>query len=167
LTHQLDIHNRWPSPRNRDIRSLQHWLCNEDFGDNFLVGRPENVWDEEKGLGEDDYVGVANTADDISNFLASQLLTCTQILEKLRPTNSSSAEAKVRSLQGTAYQRLVNCVVTVVASALLILPIAILYVVKNMAARLGLIFAFTVVLSIFLSFGMTMSAEKVIIIATG
>ena len=167
LSQQLDIHNRWPSPRHQDLAGVRSWLSDGRFGAGFLAGRDENVWDEEKGLEPDDYVGVANTADDISNFLASLMLSFSQLLTKLKCIGETSNNAKIRSFKSQGYQRLVNCVVTVIASVLLVLPIVILYVVKDMTARVGLVFAFTVLLSGILSFGLNMNAEKVIMIATG
>ncbi len=72
----------------------------------------------------------------------------------------------VKSLTSTQYRIVIHSVLTVLSSTLPVLPIVILYLVKDQAARVGLVFAFTMILAGVITFGLNMKAEKVIAITT-
>ena len=167
LAQQIEIHNRWPSPREHDLRSLRAWLTGDRRGNKFLIGRDENAWDEELGLCPDDFVAVANTGDILSNRVASWMLALVSLMDRLTKCERTIGTDRVHSFAGRGYQRIINTMTTIVATVLLVAPIVVLYAVKDMTTRVGLIFVFTVLLSGALSFVLSMNVEKVIMITTG
>lgn len=75
-------------------------------------------------------------------------------------------ENGIYSLSGATETKMTASVVTVVASALLVVPILVLYFVPSLGARLALVFVFTVLMAAVMTFGLALNAEKVLAIST-
>jgi hypothetical protein len=73
---------------------------------------------------------------------------------------------EISSFGADGFGRLTNGLLTVLASALLVVPIVILSVIKNPTIKVGLVFVFTMLMSAIASFGLSMNAEKVLAITT-
>ena len=72
----------------------------------------------------------------------------------------------VKSLTFAQYQIIQYGVLTVLSSTIPLVPIVVLYVVRDPAVRVGLVFVFTMVLAAIVTFGLNMKEEKVIAITT-
>ena len=147
-------------PQSRDLTSLRTWLDDSELGKCFLAGKTEDVWDVEKGF--EDYVAVAETGDALSNRLAWLFLSVRRALRR----RFQAKENEVESLGAREYQQMLNGTLTVLASILPVLPIVVLFVVRPLAVRIGLVFLFTLLLAATATFGMHISAERVLAITT-
>lgn len=158
LARQVEI-ERYRKPRHKDLLNLREWLISGQHGRSFLAGKDEDVWDEEKRYS--DYIAVADTGDVLLNRLAQMFLRLKRVV-----VEDVEAAKDVQSLGDHGYQRVVNGALTVIASMLPVLPVVILFLVKNLAIRLGLVFMFAVLFAAILTFGLQVEAEKVIATTT-
>ena len=166
LARQLDIYRHWPEPSKRDLISLQTWLGRRGHGDNFLAGRDEDVWDVEKGLAPEAFVGVQNTGDRISNNLTSWLIRLRRSVDRWRGVALASETDWIRSMGGQRYQHILNSVLTILASTMPVVPIVVLFLVDSLPVKVGLVFIFTLIVSAILTFGFDLGAERVVTITT-
>lgn len=149
-------------PGQRDLRILRAWLDDRELGRCFLVGKSEDVWDEEKG--HKDYFAVADTGDALSNRLAWAFLVTRRFLRRWRSSNFG--KEGVESLNAIHFQRMANSTLAVVASVLPVLPIVVLFLVRSLSIRIGLVFLFTILLSAVVTFGLHINAERTMAITT-
>ena len=73
---------------------------------------------------------------------------------------------EVESLGARQFQQMGNGTLTVLASVLPVLPIVVLFAVRPLAVRIGLVFLFNVLLSATATFGLHINAERVLAITT-
>lgn len=162
VNRQVEIENGHRKPRRRDLVSLRGWFDDSRLGNCFLVGKTEDIWDEEKGI--KDYVAVAETGDGLSSRLAWLYLALRRLSRhRLKGT---SQEDELESLGPRGFQHIVNGTLTVLASMLPVVPIVVLFVVRPLAVRIGLVFLFTILLSATATFGLQINAERVLAITT-
>jgi predicted RND superfamily exporter protein len=132
------------------------------LGKCFLVGKTEDVWDEEKGY--TDYIAVADTGDALSNHFARIFLRLRALLRRWSSLEASTNT--VESLNEIHFKRMMNGTLAVVASVLPVLPIVVLFLVRSQSVRIGLVVIFTVMLSAVSTFGLHINAERTMAITT-
>lgn len=114
--------------------------------------------------GHNDYCATAETGDSVSNRLALVYLAVRRtIRQKVRPTEKDEV---VESFGALEFQRFINGTLTVLASVLPVIPIVVLFVVRALPIRIGLVFIFTMILSAITTFGFQVNAERVFAITT-
>ena len=150
------------TPNSRSVKRLRAWLENPEFGDSFIAGKTEGVWDEDKGF--DDFI-VPNrgseTVDGIT-FQLTQLLTYlgSFLQRKRQPRN------KLHSISSGVKLRMDRAIVTTISSMFPVLPIMILFFINQLLVRLGLVLLFTVLFAFVLVFGLGIDPEKTLAVTT-
>jgi hypothetical protein len=126
-----------PSSENRG--DLQDWLYRPGYGDNFLAGRMEDVWDVEKGFS--DYVRIDQPTgqEDVFTRKLSRLILYIYRAwtQRKRPARS------IYDLAGPKLQAYADGISNMLGSLLPTASILILYIVHNMTVRLILVLVFT------------------------
>ena len=132
----------------------------KDYGDSFLAGKTEDVWDIEKGY--DDYTTTTSSGDRYSG-----LTYCVStLLVYLRRLAGNQPQDRVYSLTSSSQDRVTNGLVTVISSICPVLPIVILFFIHDLLVRLGMILVFTAIFASILVFGMQMRSDKVLAVTT-
>jgi hypothetical protein len=162
VSRQDEVENGHRFPGQRDLKNLRGWLDDRELGKCFLIGKTEDVWDEEKGY--TDYIAVADTGDALSNRFACMYLMLRAWFRHWRSPRSTVG--RVESLNAMHFQRMMNGTLAIVASVLPVLPIVVLFLVKSQAIRIGLVVLFTVLLSAVSTFGLHINAERTMAITT-
>ncbi|KAL1636000.1 hypothetical protein SLS56_001352 [Neofusicoccum ribis] len=162
-------------PGSWDLRYMQRYLVSEDMDHGVLVGQDANVWGSEGG--ECDNPNISNNSSDGSkgtnrydllplaarhneDFFSSWVTeSMSEKLIKLKKrrqsrkaevTGQQQEEQRIRNLDDFADKKVLQwtfIIASVLASALPILAIVILYYVQSLKARLGLIAVFNVLVS--------------------
>ena len=146
----------------KDLRSLRKWLERRGYGDNFLRGKVESVWDEDKGF--DDlcsFEGRQSANPGPTSYLSSTILHL-----KRRWKGSCNLPDDIYALDERTQEWIASGVMTVVSSVFPVLPIVILFFVSRLLVRLGLILVFTAVFAGALVFGMRLEPDKTLAITT-
>ena len=146
-------------PTAKNLDCLRDWLDRDGYGNRFLLGTTEGVWDKENSF--NDFSTFHSTSDGISESLAAFLLRCKRHL-----TSAHQPQYHVYSLEDSSRMRVANGVVTVVSSLLPVLPLVVLFWIHDLIVRIGLILVFTVVFATLLVFGMHMDSDKVLAVTT-
>jgi hypothetical protein len=146
-------------PSQKNLNSLRDWLDRPGYGDMFLLGDTEGVWDKEKAF--NDFATLHKTADGITENLLGLLVRYKRYL-----TSAKQPKYHVYSLEESARISVANGVITVLSSVFPVLPIVILFFIQRLIVRLGLILVFTVVFAAVLVFGMNVNSDKVLAITT-
>ena len=146
-------------PSQKNLDSLRDWLDRPGYGNMFLLGDTEGVWDKEKAF--NDFVTPHNAADGITESLSGLLVRYKRYL-----TSSKQPKYHVYSLEEPSRTSVANGVMTVVSSIFPVLLIVILFFIPRLIVRLGLILVFTVAFAAVLVFGMRMNSDKVLAITT-
>lgn len=135
-----------PVPEN--LSSLRGWLQRPEYGNNFLVGRVEGVWDIEKCNTDFVAVGSKTGENDLLIRLIGRILPHVQ-----RRWYGNTQREKIYSLGDSSLRRISNALSTVLACILPTLAILVLYSVRPMKIRLGLILVFTALVATVLVLG--------------
>ncbi|KEZ45165.1 hypothetical protein SAPIO_CDS2614 [Scedosporium apiospermum] len=156
-----------PNPKRRDMAAIHEWLNDMSLGTAFLAGDVEDVWTVELGDGK-------SKAADVSDFygfedqggLAFPIGSAVAWLHRLFFRSNGSASRQPHHVDTSVYGALDQAITTVVASVLPVLPIVVLYFVKDMLVRIGLILVFTVVFSAILVVGLQIKPHATLAITT-
>lgn len=150
------------TPPSKDIRSLRNWLERRDYGDRFLRGKIESVWDEDKAYKDLSSVkGTQSTSPGPTSYLGNTILHL-----KRRWEGSRNPPNHVYALDERTQECIASGVMTVVSSVFPVLPIVILFFISRPLVRLGLILVFTAVFAGTLVFGMRLEPDKTLAITT-
>jgi hypothetical protein len=162
LIQQAILNSSLAEPKSADLKSLREWLMRKDYGDSFLAGKTEDVWDVEKGY--DDHTTITSSGDRYSGltYCVSTLLV---YLRRLVGSGHQPQD-RVYSLTSSSQDRITNGLVTVISSICPVLPIVILFFIHDLLVRLGMILVFTAVFASILVFGMQMKSDKVLAVTT-
>ena len=147
-------------PSQKNLDTLRDWLDRDGYGNMFLLGDTEGVWDKEKGFR--DFITFQNSNDSVTESFSGWLVRIKRHL-----TSAKQPKYHVYSLGDSSRAIVANGIVTVISSVFPILPIMILFFISRLIVRLGLILVFTVVFAALLVFGMNMRSEKVLAVTTG
>lgn len=148
------------APRHLD--DLRKWLQRPGYGESFLRGKLEGVWDVEKGF--DDFASFAelkSTTTGLTSHLANIILHL-----KRSFTSDERPENHIYTLSETTQQWMANGIMTILSSVCPVLPIVILFFITDLLIRLGLILVFTAVMAATLVFGMRMEPDRILAITT-
>jgi len=156
-----------PNPKRRAMAAIHEWLNDMSLGTAFLAGDVEDVWTVELGDGK-------SKAADVSDFygfedqggLAFPIGSAVAWLHRLFFRSNGSASRQPHHVDTSVYGALDQAITTVVASVLPVLPIVVLYFVKDMLVRIGLILVFTVVFSAILVVGLKIKPHATLAITT-
>jgi hypothetical protein len=146
----------------RSIKRLRQWLETPEFGDSFVSGKTEGVWDIEKGF--NDFI-VPRNGWEIADTLTIQLIAFLTYLESLIKMNRQPKD-KLHTLLGPTKVKLRKVIVTTVASLFPVLPIIILFFVNQLLIRLVLVLVFTVSFALVLVFGLGIESGKTLAVTT-
>jgi hypothetical protein len=162
LTQQAILNSSLAEPKSADLKSLREWLMRKDYGNSFLAGKTEDVWDIEKGY--DDHATIMSSGDRYSGltYCVSTLLV---YLRRLAGSGHQPQD-RVYSLTSSSQDRVTNGLVTVISSICPVLPIVILFFIHDLLVRLGMILVFTAIFASTLVFGMQMRSDKVLAVTT-
>jgi hypothetical protein len=162
LTQQAILNSSLAEPKSADLKSLREWLMRKDYGDSFLAGKTEDVWDIEKGY--NDYTTTTSSGDRPGGltYCVSTLLV---YLRRLAGS-AHQPQDRVYGLTSSSQDRVTNGLVTVISSICPVLPIVILFFIHDLLIRLGMILVFTAIFASIFVFGMQMRSDKVLAITT-
>lgn len=146
-------------PTGKNLDCLRDWLDRDGYGNMFLLGTTEGVWDKEKSF--NDFSTFHNASDGITESLSGFLLRCKRYL-----TSANQPQYHIYSLEDSSRVKAANGVITVVSSILPVLPLMVLFWIQHLFVRIGLILVFTVVFAALLVFGMHMDSDKVLAVTT-
>ncbi len=151
------------TPSKRTVRTLRDWLDREDaFGQGFLTGSLEDVWDlQANGTELEEFMSFIHAG---SSGLLSPIASLVLSIQRLFTRNK--APDMIFSIDNTNAGGLAQGLSVVVSSLFPVLPIIALFFVERLLVRLGLILVFTAVLAATLVFGLGLQPEKVLAITT-
>ncbi|KAF8863111.1 hypothetical protein BDZ45DRAFT_798711 [Acephala macrosclerotiorum] len=148
-----------PQPGAQDLHHLKQWLADPKGGDYSLDGIDSDLWES-----SDDLFALRERpdADKLSEWVIQDLLPyyhrhVGQIFKKPKLDGDSSVTY--------AENYFLSACVTVLSSALIVVPVVVLHAVKPMNVRLGLLALFTVIFSLCVS-ALTSAKRGEIFIAT-
>jgi len=150
------------APPTNNLQTLRKWLNRSEYGNSFLRGRVEGVWDAEKGF--DDFAAIQRT--EWFSAGPSSLLTRLMLHVRRRFARHKQLHGQVYSLPEASQAFIANGMMTVISSVFPVLPIVILFFINRLLVRLGLILVFTAIFAAVLVFGMRMDPDKVLAITT-
>jgi len=160
---------RLSQPSRHDLRSLQDWLERPKMGNFALIGSDRHVWNSDDGPsnGSPDLVVLRphEQEDHFSEWVVESFLTWFHYFIWHRVKQPYDPESGLVSYEQSHLLRCTSFITTVIATLLPILSIVVLYYVQSMEARLGIIAAFTVIISLCLR-GLTTAKMSDIFIAT-
>jgi hypothetical protein len=144
------------------VRSLRSWLERREYGDSFLRGKVESVWDEDKAF-EDlcSFEGMQSANSGPTSYISNTLLHL-----KRRWKGACDRPNHIYALDERTQEWVASGVMTVVSSVFPVLPIVILFFISRLLVRLGLILVFTAVFAGALVFGMRLEPDKTLAITT-
>lgn len=148
-----------PQPGAQDLRHLKQWLADPKGGDYSLDGIDSDVWESSHDLFA---LRERPDADKLSEWVIQDLLPyyhrhVGQIFKKPELDGDSSVTY-------TENYFLSACV-TILSSALIVVPVVVLHAVKPINIRLGLLALFTVIFSLCVS-GLTSAKRGEVFAAT-
>lgn len=142
---------RMPPPGQKDLTYVQKFLESDDMGPSALTGDDSSIWGhlDEPHRRSADLVALLGRQDEdpFSTWVTEKAVFKLMNLKFLQ----SKELSEVRGLKGckdSTLTRITGMVTSVVASALPILSIVILYFVRSLEARIGIIAVFNLILSI-------------------
>ncbi len=162
LIQHIEVRALSKKARPDHLVTLRKWLERPGYGNSFLRGKVESVWDAEKGF-EDfaSFINQRTTSIGLTSYLAKFLLHVRRAW--MGGENSST---HIYDIGEDAQQRIANGIMTVVSSIFPVLPIVILFFIKRLLVRLIFILVFTTVFAATLVFGMRIEADKTLAITT-
>ena len=153
--------NALPQPKERNIGVLREWLQRPAYGNSFLRGFEKRTWDVEKV----DLAALQKEADD-SDPLTRWLFRAIPSYFHNRwahrwksPVQGREGEEDLFEYKSSTIVRFATSATTLLSTIFPLVSIPILYFVKNMSIRLGLIVVFTSLFSLALLF--TSNARRV------
>jgi hypothetical protein len=155
LQQELQLKSLY-APKRKDVDELRKWLGGSKYGEGFLEGTIENVWD----VGRDNKDFVTTTP---SSGLAYQISRFCLYLAACWGARDTS---KIRSLDGSSEGSLASGISVILSSTFPVLPIVVLYFVNSLLIRLIVILAFTAALSAILVFGVRLKPDQTLTITT-
>ncbi|KAH8710008.1 hypothetical protein GQ44DRAFT_776845 [Phaeosphaeriaceae sp. PMI808] len=141
-------------PSDRELRDLQGWLARDRGGNRFLAGEEAKVW-EDKELSE--YVTLFPKDlenDAFSSLLAGRVLDIYHAIfgyKNRKKYGIGSEDVDIRKYSSKRIGRVSNVVAATISSILPTLVILVLYFVKRMIVRIGLVILFTALFSVSLA----------------
>lgn len=162
MVRQSQLADILSEPHGKDFETLRDWLNRSQYGNSFLRGTTEGVWDAEKGF--DDYAtlkAMQTSTVGCTSYLIRVLLSLRRFL-----THRTKSVDHVYSLTNSSQEWIANGIMTVASSVFPVLPIVILFFISHLLVRLALILAFTAIFAAVLVFGMRMTPDKVLAITT-
>ena len=150
------------TPSSRSIKRLRAWLENPEFGDSFISGKIEGVWDEDKRFYDFIVPNRGSETVDGITFQLTQLLTYLESFfrRKRQPRD------KLHTISSGVKMRMDRAIVTTISSMFPVLPIMILFFINQLLVRLGLVLLFTVLFAFVLVFGLGIDPEKTLAVTT-
>jgi hypothetical protein len=145
-------------PSQKNLDTLRDWLGRDGYGNMFLLGDTEGVWDKERAL--TDFMAFQTTADGITELL--RMAGARQAISDCR----QKPKYPIYCLEDSSRTGIANGVATVISSVFPVLPVVILFFVPRLIVSLVLILVFTVGFAAVLVFGMNVNSEKVLAITT-
>ncbi|ORY12786.1 hypothetical protein BCR34DRAFT_587055 [Clohesyomyces aquaticus] len=148
-------------PTRREIKFLQTWLKRPSMGNNFLNSPEDAIWSDEN---VNDLISVrASGSDDdvFTSFLNGSLLSLYHRIwgERHGRNQSGLLGTNIRRYNDSHIFKLSKIISTTLSSLLPTLAILVLFFVKRMLLRIGLVIVFTAIFSFTLS--VTTEARKV------
>ncbi|EEU37142.1 uncharacterized protein NECHADRAFT_8348, partial [Fusarium vanettenii 77-13-4] len=150
-----------PSPEKRPLEFIRLWLEGAGGGEYFPLGTESTIWEMQS---RDEYVSVTPIAsgDRISSLVRGILLdiyhffaeSLKKIQRRFNKTSQSSTAAvpRIRKYDDERLQAVSDGITAALASLLPTLMILVLYFVKRMLVRIGLVIVFTTIFSVVMSF---------------
>ncbi|KAJ4213265.1 hypothetical protein NW759_011107 [Fusarium solani] len=149
------------TPEKRPLEFLRLWLKGAGGGEHFPLGTESTIWESESRA---EYVSLAPTASndrisslvrgtllDIYHFFAESWKKAKKKLKKTEPS-STAAEPHIHEYNDDKLQAVSDGITAALASLLPTLMILVLYFVKRMLVRIGLVIVFTTIFSVVMSF---------------
>lgn len=133
-----------PKPGSRDISSLRMLLQSPEYGDNFLAGSVEDVWEPDHH--HHDYAQLAPGSEEkdlLTRIVASVLLVGKRNL-------GSHPRSQLAHVPDPTIIEVANAVSSISASTAPVLAMSSLYLVEDLKKRLGMILVFTTLFSFIL-----------------
>ncbi len=144
------------------MKRLREWLQTPEFGDSFVSGKTEGVWDSAKNF--NDFAvphGGTGAVDGLTFQFASLFLYFESWVRWGRQPYD-----ELHSLSSRATTKLSRAIVTTVSSTMPIIPIIILFFINRLLIRLGLVLLFTVLFAFVLVFGLSIESDKTLAVTT-
>ena len=133
------------APNEEDLASLRSWLQRPGYGNNFLTGKIEDVWDAEKG--HNDFASIGRRTGE-NNLVSRAIARVVPYLQRTAlETAGRGSDGKIYTFAGSILSAVAITLTAVLASILPTLPIIVLYLLKGTALRLGMMVVFTALLA--------------------
>ncbi|PQE24140.1 ATP synthase subunit gamma protein [Rutstroemia sp. NJR-2017a BVV2] len=148
-------------PESGNLEFLNDWLVDPRQGDCALEGLDRNVWKEKEDLVVIKPDGIA--VDSFTRVLRKPLTAFWHKLRTRRCHRQADEESMIYAYDEKIVIRVADMIGTAIASLLPVLAVVVLYSVREMLARLGIIALFTVLFALALM--ITTKAKRVEIFA--
>lgn len=143
---------RLETPNAYDVELLRDWLRRPAMGNFPIISHDRDAWAKETGH---DLVATVNrsNADSLTKWVSVSVVPTFHALLGKRFSEPSPWHATlgVTHYPDSTILRVLDVIVTMLSSLFPILSIVILYAVKDMSARIGIIAAFTALFSLCLA----------------
>lgn len=133
-----------PVPDRRELSSLRTLLQTPEYGNNFLSGSVEDVWEEDKG--HSDYVQLgpeSNERDLLTTTVAKGALL-------VRRRYGRRTRTEINRVSDATIVQVANTISSILASSIPVIALSSLYMIEDLRKRLWMILAFTVLFSLIL-----------------
>jgi phosphoribosylpyrophosphate synthetase len=148
-------------PESGNLEFLNGWLVDRTQGDCALEGLDKHVWKEGKDLLVIKPDGIA--ADSFTRVLRKPLIALWHKMRTRYHRRQADEESMIYAYDEKIVIRVADMIGTAIASLLPVLAVVVLYSVREMLARLGMIALFTVMFALALM--VTTKAKRVEIFA--
>ncbi|PQE33673.1 hypothetical protein CJF32_00010834 [Rutstroemia sp. NJR-2017a WRK4] len=161
VREKLREYTTFDLPESGNLEFLNNWLVDPRQGDCALEGLDRNVWKEGKDLLVIRTDRIAT--DSFTRALRKPLTAVWYKLRMWRYHRQADEESMIYEYEENTVIRVADMIGTAIASLLPVLAIIVLYSVRGILVRLGIIAMFTVVFALALI--VTMNAKRVEIFA--
>ena len=142
---------------------LRQWLWTPEFGDSFISGRVEGVWDSSKEFRD---FAVPNHSPNAIDGLTFHFATLV-VLFKSWWGRGKTPHDQLHTISGPATRKLNRVTITTISSIFPVIPIIILFFTNKLLIRLGLVLLFTALFSLVMVLGLDIDPDKTLAVTTG
>ncbi|KAK5046660.1 hypothetical protein LTR84_007421 [Exophiala bonariae] len=147
LLRHRQLSNIFQKPQKRDLDIIVGNLDNPQLPD-YLLGLDSNVWKDENFRGDLISVNGVHDFDTASKWLIRLFLEPYHRFFGHRRKEANNADAELYHYDNAHLEIPANIISIVLSSVLPVLSIVVLYIVRNMPTRLGLVALFTAAFSL-------------------
>jgi hypothetical protein len=142
LIDQALLDRYYQPPKEHDLDILKHCLTHPSYPD-YLLGKDSTIWEDKELRHDLITLGTNSTADGLTEWIAGNVVKPFHQLLGGRILKPSAEFEDMTDYSEQAITRLASLVATVISSVFPIVGVIILYFVKDLLARIGIIAGLT------------------------